>query len=300
MPKKAVRREISTDLLRSFLAVVESRSFKGAAQSLALSQPTISGHIARLQQILGVALFDKSRPGVWLTPAGEVTVESAREILSIHDSLPRRISSQGGQPSETTEISIGCPDELRCWLLVPAFAEFQKRHPEVHFTVKRGTSDQLLDLVQAGRLSATALPTRMKMARASRSWQQPLTWVGLPDKRFDKAGPVSLAAPPDGLIKDLVIEELTRQMIPYAITFQAAHMDGAIAAAREGLGITVVSGPIVPAGLTRISDDRRLVDLPQIWWGVYAADNIDDPERRDLMAEVSIMLETTVRAFDRD
>jgi DNA-binding transcriptional LysR family regulator len=298
MPKKALRREISIELLRSFLAVVDSRSFKSAAHGLNLSQPTISGHVARLQQLLGVALFDKSRPGVWLTPAGEVTVESAREILSIHDGLPGRISSQAGQPSATTEISVGCPDELRCWVLVPAFAEFQKRYPDVHFVVKRGTSEQLLNLVQTGKLTATAVPTRAKMASASRSWQQPLNWVGLPGKRFDKAGPISLAAPPDGLIKDVILEELARQKIPYAITFQGAHMDGAIVAAREGLGVTVVNGATAPAGLTRIADDMRLVQLPQVWWGVFVSGALNDLRAQELMDQLATMLETTIRALD--
>lgn len=293
MPKRAVRREISIDLLRSFLAVVETRSFKSAGLALGLSQPTVSGHIARLQQVLGVALLDKSRPGVWLTPAGEVTAESAREILAIHDTLPKRITSRTGQPGTATEISFGCPDELRCWLLVPAFAEFQKKHADVRFIVKRGTSEQLLDLVQTGKLSATAVPTRVRMPSASRSWQQPLNWVGLSGQQIDGITPIPFAAPPDGLLKDIVTEELTRQKVPYAITFQAAHLDGAIVAAREGLGVTVVSGQHVPTGLTRLSGGGRLVELPPVWWGVYVSSG--DARTRELMEELATMLETSVQ-----
>ncbi len=62
---------IPTDLLRTFVLVVELRSFTRAAKAQGMTQPAVSAQIRRLQYLLGVELFDKSAPGVALTPLGE-------------------------------------------------------------------------------------------------------------------------------------------------------------------------------------------------------------------------------------
>ena len=54
---------IPTDLLRTFVLVVEQRSFTRAAKAQGMTQPAISAQIRRLQSLLGIDLFDKSAPG---------------------------------------------------------------------------------------------------------------------------------------------------------------------------------------------------------------------------------------------
>ena len=73
---------IPTELLRTLIAVVDVRSFTRAAQSLGVTQPAVSAQIKRLQMMLGGDLFDKSAPGVTLTPKGESVVNYARRLLS--------------------------------------------------------------------------------------------------------------------------------------------------------------------------------------------------------------------------
>ena len=66
---------IPTDLLRTFVLVVEQRSFTRAAKAQGMTQPAISAQIRRLQSLLGIELFDKSAPGVALTPMGRHVIE---------------------------------------------------------------------------------------------------------------------------------------------------------------------------------------------------------------------------------
>src|SRR5262249_42113749 len=68
---------IPTELLRTFVAVVDLRSFTRAAQSLGITQPAVSAQVKRLQQLLGGELLDKSAPGVLLTAMGESVLGSA-------------------------------------------------------------------------------------------------------------------------------------------------------------------------------------------------------------------------------
>jgi DNA-binding transcriptional LysR family regulator len=78
---------IPTDLLRTFVSVVELRSFTRAAKAQDMTQPAVSAQIRRLQFLLGVELFDKSAPGVSLTPVGQNVIESARRLLSVNDHI---------------------------------------------------------------------------------------------------------------------------------------------------------------------------------------------------------------------
>src|SRR5215468_6861840 len=80
-----VMTNIPTELLRTFVAVADLRSFTRAANSLGITQPAVSAQIKRLQQLLAGDLMDKRVPGVSLTPNGEAVLGHARRMLAIND-----------------------------------------------------------------------------------------------------------------------------------------------------------------------------------------------------------------------
>ncbi len=81
--------------LRSFVAVVEARSFTGAARSLRLAQSTVSTHVLALERSLGVGLINRSQ-GVKLTPAGEALLEYAHVILGTVEEARSAVENAGG------------------------------------------------------------------------------------------------------------------------------------------------------------------------------------------------------------
>lgn len=74
---------IETRLLIQFIAVAEELHFNRAAQRLHMAQPPLSQAIRRLEQELGVLLFERTNRSVSLTPAGINFLESAREVLRV-------------------------------------------------------------------------------------------------------------------------------------------------------------------------------------------------------------------------
>src|SRR3954470_6738757 len=69
-------------LWRQFVALAEELHFSRAAQRLHMTQPPLTQAIAQLEKGLGVALFERTRRSVALTPAGEALLPEVRELLS--------------------------------------------------------------------------------------------------------------------------------------------------------------------------------------------------------------------------
>src|SRR5512133_142661 len=76
-----VNRPLDLEWLEDFLALAESGNFSRAAQARAIAQPAFSRHIRALEEWAGVELIDRARHPAAPTPAGEVFVPAARDVL---------------------------------------------------------------------------------------------------------------------------------------------------------------------------------------------------------------------------
>lgn len=76
--------------LRAFVAVATSASFGAAAREVHLGQPALSQAIANLEELVGVALLERTTRAVSLTPAGQDFLEDARRVLAENERLMRR------------------------------------------------------------------------------------------------------------------------------------------------------------------------------------------------------------------
>src|SRR5215203_5950279 len=81
--------ELDLRLLRYFVAVAEELHFTRAAARLFVAQQALSREIANLERQLSTSLFQRTTRRVVLTPAGELLLARARELLAAHDVLWR-------------------------------------------------------------------------------------------------------------------------------------------------------------------------------------------------------------------
>lgn len=110
----------SLDHLRTFVTVLRAGSQTRAASLLSITQPTVSAHIAALEDALGFAVFVRTPAGVEPTPKG---AELAREVAAHVDALEDVSLLAGLAPEATRAVHVGGPAEIISVMVLPRIRE---------------------------------------------------------------------------------------------------------------------------------------------------------------------------------
>lgn len=132
-------------LMQCYVRAVETGSFSAAARELNTSQPTVSKHIATLEEHLGVRLLHRSTRNMALTPEGETYYAECRRIL---DSVAEAESGVRGDKVAAGLLRVCCPPALARHRVMPLIAAFTAQHPEVCIDMIFSNRDP--DLVEEG------------------------------------------------------------------------------------------------------------------------------------------------------
>src|SRR5262245_9892512 len=98
---------METKHLRTFMIIVEMKSFTRAGRRLGLSQSAISQQISALERQLGVKLLRRTGAGAMPTPPGELLVQYARQILTKIDEAQRILSDYESTGAGVLRIGAG-------------------------------------------------------------------------------------------------------------------------------------------------------------------------------------------------
>ena len=134
---------------RQFIAVAETLSFRRAAERLHMAQPPLSAAIRKLEDELGVVLFERDNRGTALTPAGDAFLLEARRALERARARGGRGPPRGAGLGGTLRLRF--VDSTVNALLPLILRAFQERHPDVDFQLEEGTTAK-----QCSRCAGTA------------------------------------------------------------------------------------------------------------------------------------------------
>ncbi|MCC5824287.1 MAG: LysR family transcriptional regulator [Phycisphaerales bacterium] len=131
--------------LRYFVAAAEAGSMTLAAKRCRVAQPSLSQQVRRLEETLGVALFDRLGRGVVLTDAGRALLPRARRILAeVHETTENlRIEVHGG----AGRLSIGAIPTMAPYLLPPLLASLRAEFPACELLVREDLTGALVEAV---------------------------------------------------------------------------------------------------------------------------------------------------------
>ena len=136
-------------VLRYFLAVARMESISGAAQTLRLTQPTLSRQLTDMEKELGVKLLNRRRNNkVTLTEAGIFLRKRAEEIVALADKTEAAFSASGEVVAGDVHICAGETDAVR--LLARAARNLRERYPNIRYHISSGDRINVEDELDKG------------------------------------------------------------------------------------------------------------------------------------------------------
>jgi DNA-binding transcriptional LysR family regulator len=132
--------------LDAVLSIARRGSFRAAALELGVSKTALSNAIAKLEQRLGIRLFNRTTRSVSLTDAGKTFVERVGPAMTdIHDAM---LAAQSQQETPMGTLRINAFASAAREVMAPLILTFLRRYPQVHIDLV--TEGRLVDIVAAG------------------------------------------------------------------------------------------------------------------------------------------------------
>jgi DNA-binding transcriptional LysR family regulator len=130
--------------LEVFVQTAVMESFVGAGRALGLSPSAVSKSISRLEERVGVRLFQRSTRSVRLTSEGQVFLERCRRIMGEIEVAENELSALAGNPRGRLRVSL----PLAGGLPMPVVSAFTKEHPNIELDLD--FSDRVVDVIDEG------------------------------------------------------------------------------------------------------------------------------------------------------
>ena len=137
-------------VLQYFLAVTREGNISAAAQSLNLSQPSLSRQLKDLEEELGAKLFIRGNRRIELTEEGLILRKRAGEIMQLVELTESEISEVKNNISGT--LSIGAGESLSMHRITEVFRRLKENYPDIRLNVVSGDTEDLQDRLDRGLL----------------------------------------------------------------------------------------------------------------------------------------------------
>ncbi|MEM9783682.1 MAG: LysR family transcriptional regulator [Pseudomonadota bacterium] len=219
----------------SVIAISEEGHFGRAARRLNVTQPALSSRLRRIEEELGVRLFERGRGGVTATPAGAVFVEGAERVITAAEETAH--STRQAQAGLGQTLRIGMTQVSAYQIVVPSLSGFRAEHPRARLKLFEDTTAGLEKRLEQGAIDVAFL-------------HPPLHAPGLSDVALVSSPMAVFDAAPDPTGRRAMVDyprveapvlmgALSRRAEGRAAGFPAAEADtmlGAIVLSRAGFG----------------------------------------------------------------
>jgi len=161
-------------------AVADLKHFGRAAESCHVSQPTLSGQIKKLENLLGVKLFERSHKGVRVTDIGEEIILIAREARDAAQRI--KAAAASAQDPLAGNLSLGLIPTIAPYLIPLFVGKLQKAMPNLSVAYREDITDRLNEALLKGELDVAILatPPEDKSLSAIELYREPF-WLLFPE-----------------------------------------------------------------------------------------------------------------------
>ncbi|MEJ6401389.1 LysR family transcriptional regulator [Yoonia sp. 2307UL14-13] len=204
-------RNLDMTALRSFVAVAETGGVTKAAGSLNLTQSAVSMQLKRLEEMLDIALLDRSARQIGLTPQGEQLLSYARRIVTLNDEVYGKLTATAFEG----EVTLGVPHDIVYPVIPRVMQRFAAAYPRVRIHLVSSYTRKLIDDLNRGQIDII-LTTEDSVGTGGETLVKlPLVWVGAPGGQIWKQRPLRLAYEQRCIFRQYVQRRLDDAGIPW-------------------------------------------------------------------------------------
>lgn len=258
---------LQTDLLRTFVSVVELGGHSKAGAFLGRSQPAISLQIRRLEDLVGATLLTQKGRAVVPTQNGELLLSFAREIVRINDEAV----SYFHRTDLAGVLRIGLPTDYAVAFLQNALATFAAAHSDVSLEIHCDLSRELHRQLRADELDIiVAMMSSAHMPYLSRSWIEQPVWAAAETIMLDPDAPVPLAVHPEGCdYRARMIQALDTARRHWRIVYTGPGISGLQNAVLNGLCVSALTRATLLPGMRILEEGSGLPPLESLRVGLF-------------------------------
>ena len=183
-------RNLDMTALRSFVAVTEHGGVTRAAGVLNFTQSAVSMQLKRLEETLGLPLFDRTNRRIELTAAGEQLLGYARRIVELNDEAMSRLTC----PTFEGEVVLGVPHDIVYPVLPRVLQRFNAEFPRMKVQLISGYTSMLKPAFAKGEIDVIMTTESAPDANAEVLDERPLCWIGAPGGNAWRQRPIRYAS----------------------------------------------------------------------------------------------------------
>ena len=250
--------DIDTALLRAFVAVVDTGNFSRAARRLNRTQFALSMQIKRLEDAVETVLFERSVRPPSITPAGELFVAYAREMLALNDAAIKTIKAN----KTAGQVRLALMEDYASTILAPVLTQFMAENQDVQVEVHTGLTNSFVDQLGVQfDLVIAMVPIGYNDGELLYSGKS--VWGGaacFEPRTFD---PLPLALNQQGCyFRRWAIASLDNAQRRWQMVLTSSSFGAVVATVREGCSLSVFKDNTLPGDLRQFGVEDGLPELP--------------------------------------
>ncbi len=151
---------MTISLFRTLIAISETGSFSAAANTVCVTHAAVGQQMRRLEDSLGVKLFDRSEKTPRLNQLGRAFVPKAKAVVFAYETI---LDDLTGDPRMIGELVLGAVPSTMHGLIPQASKRLLDLYPDLHIRIVPELSPRLLELVEQGSLDAAVLSEPLRV-----------------------------------------------------------------------------------------------------------------------------------------